>query len=113
MRYRVLGPLEVTGPDGRPLDVGGAKPRTLLTQLLADAGRVVGVERIVSTLWGDDPPPTSTGTLQAYVSHLRRVLEPDRGPREAPSGLERGQDVTLGFDARDCRALDPAAGGAD
>jgi DNA-binding SARP family transcriptional activator len=87
VRYRVLGPLEVTGPDGRPLDVGGAKPRALLTLLLADAGRVVGVDRIVSTLWGDDPPPTSTGTLQAYVSHLRRALEPDRGPREAPSVL--------------------------
>ena len=87
MRYRVLGPLEVTGPDGKPVDVGGAKPRALLTLLLADAGRVVGVDRIVSTLWGDDPPPTVTGTLQAYVSHLRRVLEPDRGPREAPTVL--------------------------
>ena len=92
MRYRVLGPLEVTGPDGRVLDVGGAKPRALLTLLLAEAGRVVSVDRIVATLWGDDPPPTVTGTLQAYVSHLRRVLEPDRGPREAPD-----------------RAADPAA----
>ena len=87
MRYRVLGPLEVTGPDGSALDVGGAKPRALLTLLLADAGRVVGIDRIVSTLWGDDPPPTVTGTLQAYVSHLRRVLEPERGPREAPTVL--------------------------
>jgi DNA-binding SARP family transcriptional activator len=87
VRFRVLGPLEVTGADGRPLDVGGAKPRALLTLLLADAGRVVGVDRIVSALWGDDPPPTVTGTLQAYVSHLRRVLEPDRGPREAPTVL--------------------------
>jgi DNA-binding SARP family transcriptional activator len=69
------------------MDVGGAKPRALLTLLLADAGRVVGVDRIVTTLWGDDPPPTVTGTLQAYVSHLRRTLEPDRGPREAPSVL--------------------------
>ncbi|MGY1635357.1 BTAD domain-containing putative transcriptional regulator [Geodermatophilus sp. SYSU D00742] len=87
MRYRVLGPLEVTGPDGRPLDVGGAKPRALLTLLLAEPGRAVAVDRIVATLWGDDPPPTVTGTLQAYVSHLRRVLEPDRGPREAPTVL--------------------------
>lgn len=87
MRYRVLGPLEVTGPDGKPVDVGGAKPRALLALLLADAGRVVAVDRIVSTLWGDDPPPTVTGTLQAYVSHLRRVLEPSRGPREAPTVL--------------------------
>lgn len=87
MRYRVLGPLEVTGPDDRPVDVGGAKPRALLTLLLAEAGRVVPIDRIVSTLWGDEPPPTVTGTLQAYVSHLRRVLEPERGPRQAPSVL--------------------------
>ncbi|WP_164704304.1 AfsR/SARP family transcriptional regulator [Blastococcus litoris] len=87
MRFRVLGPLEVTGPDGNPLDVGGAKPRALLTLLLAEPGRVVGIDRIVATLWGDDPPPTVTGTLQAYVSHLRRVLEPSRGPREAPTVL--------------------------
>jgi DNA-binding SARP family transcriptional activator len=87
VRFRVLGPLEVSGPDGRPLDVGGGKPRALLTLLLADAGRVVPVDRIVATLWGENPPPTVTGTLQAYVSHLRRVLEPDRGPREAPSVL--------------------------
>src|SRR3954451_15616753 len=87
VRFRVLGPLEVTAPDGSTVDVGGAKPGTLLTLLLADAGRVVGIDRIVATLWGDDPPPTVTGTLQAYVSHLRRVLEPDRGPREAPTVL--------------------------
>src|SRR4051794_33636084 len=87
MRYRVLGPLEVSGTDGRPIDVGGAKPRALLTLLLAEANRVVGVDRIVAALWGDDPPPTVTGTLQAYVSHLRRVLEPGRGPCEAPAVL--------------------------
>ncbi|MGY1915063.1 BTAD domain-containing putative transcriptional regulator [Blastococcus sp. SYSU DS0973] len=87
MRFRVLGPLEVTGPDGHPVDVGGAKPRALLTLLLAEPGRVVGIDRIVAALWGDAPPPTVTGTLQAYVSHLRRVLEPGRGPREAPTVL--------------------------
>ena len=29
------------------------------------------------------------------------------GPRETRAGLERGQVVSFGFDARDCRALDP------
>ena len=86
VRYRVLGPLEVIGPDG-PVDVGGAKPRALVALLFAEAGRVVSVDRIISTLWGDDPPPTATGTLHAYVFQLRRVLEPGRGPREAPSVL--------------------------
>ncbi|MGY1771805.1 BTAD domain-containing putative transcriptional regulator [Blastococcus sp. SYSU D00813] len=87
MHYRVLGPLEVTAPDGRPLDVGGAKPRALLTLLLSEPGRAVGLDRIIATLWGDEPPPTVTGTLQAYVSHLRRVLEPNRGPRKPPEVL--------------------------
>jgi DNA-binding SARP family transcriptional activator len=69
------------------VDVGGAKPRALVTLLLAEAGRVVSVDRIISCLWGEDPPPTATGTLHAYVSHLRKVLEPARGPRQAPSVL--------------------------
>ena len=106
VRFRVLGPLEVTGPDGSPLDVGGAKPRALLTLLLAEPGRVVGVDRIVATLWGDDPPPTVTGTLQAYVSHLRRVLEPGRGPREAPTVLlTRPPGYLLRADATDLDLL--------
>src|SRR3954466_3056283 len=106
MRYRVLGPLEVSGTDGRPVDVGGAKPRALLTLLLADANRVVGIDRIVATLWGDDPPPTVTGTLQAYVSHLRRVLEPERGPREAPAVLlTRAPGYLLRADGADLDSL--------
>src|SRR3954463_14172489 len=106
VRYRVLGPLEVSGTDGRPVDVGGGKPRALLTLLLGDANRVVGVDRIVATLWGDDPPPTVTGTLQAYVSHVRRVLEPGRGPREAPAVLlTRSPGYLLRTDAADLDSL--------
>ncbi|SEP28283.1 AfsR/SARP family transcriptional regulator [Trujillonella endophytica] len=104
MQFRVLGPLEVTAPDGRPLDVGGAKPRALLTLLLSEPGRVVGLDRIIATLWGDQPPPTVTGTLQAYVSHLRRVLEPDRGPRRPPDVLltrPPGYLIQVGVDQLD------------
>ncbi|WP_158548591.1 AfsR/SARP family transcriptional regulator [Blastococcus sp. TF02A-26] len=129
MLYRVLGPLEVTDDAGRPLDLGGAKPRTLLTLLLSEPGRAVGLDRIVTTLWGDEPPPTVTGTLQAYVSHLRRVLEPERGPREAPRVLltrPPGYAIAVPDDALDSlrfarfledgdaavTAGDPARGGA-
>ncbi|CCH85723.1 Transcriptional regulator, putative ATPase, winged helix family [Modestobacter italicus] len=87
MRFDVLGPLQVTGQDGRVVELVGAKPRALLTLLLSQPGRVVGIDRIVDTLWGDDPPPTVTGTLQSYVSQLRRALEPGRGPRQAPAVL--------------------------
>jgi DNA-binding SARP family transcriptional activator len=77
----VLGPFEIVR-DGRPLDLGGPKPRALLSRLVADLGRVVSVDRLVDDLWGEAPPPGALTSLQAYVSRLRRVLEPDAVPRE-------------------------------
>ncbi|GAA3248329.1 BTAD domain-containing putative transcriptional regulator [Pseudonocardia petroleophila] len=86
MQFRVLGPLEVVS-GGRPVDLGSPKLRALLTLLLADHGRVVPLDRINETLWAGEPPATATGTLQSYVSQLRRLLEPDRAPRAAPRVL--------------------------
>jgi DNA-binding SARP family transcriptional activator/tetratricopeptide (TPR) repeat protein/chloramphenicol 3-O-phosphotransferase len=104
MRFRVLGPLEVTGSDGEPVDLGSPKLRALLSLLLLDAGRVVSLDRIIDQLWGDEPPASATGTLQSYVSHLRRVLEPERGPRQpATVVLTRppGYSVQAGADDLD------------
>ncbi|GGC18355.1 BTAD domain-containing putative transcriptional regulator [Cellulomonas carbonis] len=74
MDFRALGPLEVRRPDGTRVELGSAKVRTLLAVLLADAGRPVPVDVIVDQLWGDTPPPSATGTVQTYVSQLRRAL---------------------------------------
>jgi DNA-binding SARP family transcriptional activator len=87
MRFRVLGPLEVQAADGGPVEVGSPKLRALLTLLLAEAGRVVTVDRIVDELWGDAPPPTAAGTLQTYVSHLRRLVGRDTVLTRAPGYL--------------------------
>ncbi|MDV3297119.1 MAG: AfsR/SARP family transcriptional regulator, partial [Brachybacterium paraconglomeratum] len=87
MRFHVLGPLDVRGRGDRPLEITSPKHRALLSLLLLEAGRVVSVDRIVDQLWGDRPPASATATLQTYVSQLRRLLEPDRGPREAPQLL--------------------------
>jgi DNA-binding SARP family transcriptional activator len=87
VQFRVLGPLEVATADGRSVDPGSPKLRSLLTLLLADHGRVVPLDRINETLWAGEPPATATGTLQSYVSQLRRLLEPDRAPRAAPTRL--------------------------
>lgn len=85
MRFHVLGPLDVRGVAGQPIEVTSAKHRALVSVLLLGAGRVVPVDRIVDQLWGDAPPATAVATLQTYVSQLRRLLEPERGRREAAS----------------------------
>ena len=81
VRFRVLGPLEVVDGD-RAVDLGAPKQRAVLAMLLIDANRVVRVDRLIDCLWGDDAPARAMGSLQAYISNLRRVLEPDRAPRQ-------------------------------
>ncbi|MFU8872850.1 BTAD domain-containing putative transcriptional regulator [Micromonospora sp. SL4-19] len=85
--FRVLGPLTVTGPDGAELHLGTRKQRAVLALLTLEAGRVVSLDGIIAGLWSDEAPSSATGTLQAYISQLRRVLEPHRSPRTAPTVL--------------------------
>ena len=42
---------------------------------------MVSVDRLLDDLWSGEPPPRAVGSLQAFVSNLRRTLEPDRPPR--------------------------------
>jgi WD40 repeat protein/DNA-binding SARP family transcriptional activator len=77
MRFGVLGPLEVIAEDG-PVPLGGQKQRVLLALLLTRPGRVVSVDALVQGLWADAPPRSAAKTLQSYVVHLRRALEPGR-----------------------------------
>lgn len=84
LRFRVLGPFQVED-DGRPLTLGSARRRALLALLTLNAGRVVGVERLVDALWGESPPRTAVHVLHVYVSDLRRSL-PDEVLVTAPPG---------------------------
>ena len=77
MEFRLLGPLEVVGDDGAPVDIPGTRLRLLLAVLLVHANEVVPVDRLADALWGDSPPAGVTNALQKLVSNLRRVL-PDR-----------------------------------
>jgi DNA-binding SARP family transcriptional activator len=86
VEFRVLGVLEAL-EDGLPISLGGPKQRSVLAMLLLDLNRSVSTDRLVDGLWGDDPPSRPAATLQVYVSHLRKALEPDRGPRAEPSVL--------------------------
>jgi DNA-binding SARP family transcriptional activator len=69
---RVLGPVEVWA-DGVAVPLPPLV-RSLLAVLVADAGRVVSVDRLVDALWAGHPPADARNRLQAAVSALRRAL---------------------------------------
>jgi DNA-binding SARP family transcriptional activator/tetratricopeptide (TPR) repeat protein len=73
MRFRLLGSVEAN-VDGRPVPLGGPKPKTVLVLLAVNAGRVVGVDRLVDVVWGEEPPHNARSSLYTYVSTLRRAL---------------------------------------
>ncbi|GAB2817489.1 BTAD domain-containing putative transcriptional regulator [Actinocorallia aurea] len=84
MAVRLFGALEVIDGAGRPVEVGAPKQRAVLAMLAVDPGRAVPVDRLIAELWAGEAPASATGTLQAYLSQLRRALEPDRPPRTPP-----------------------------
>ena len=52
IRFAVLGPLEITGPDG-PVSVTGPRERAVLSVLIAWTGEVVTTDRLTDALWGE------------------------------------------------------------
>ncbi|WP_043841592.1 AfsR/SARP family transcriptional regulator [Amycolatopsis taiwanensis] len=77
---RVLGSFAAEA-GGEPVPLGGPRQRGVLALLVAARGQVVPVDRLVEDLWRGEPPSRALASLQAYVSNLRRLLEPGRPPR--------------------------------
>ncbi|MHB9864470.1 AfsR/SARP family transcriptional regulator [Streptomyces sp. YIM S03343] len=76
MRFRILGPLEITSSRAvEPLRPKAAKIRVVLATLLVRPNEIVAVDHLIDELWGENPPRTATTTLQVYVSQLRKLLD--------------------------------------
>jgi serine/threonine protein kinase/DNA-binding SARP family transcriptional activator/WD40 repeat protein len=73
LEFGVLGPVEVRA-DGAMLAVGGPQQRRVLAALVAEAGRVVAVDRLVEVVWPDVPPDGARQTVMKYVSRLRQSI---------------------------------------
>ncbi|HEU5279785.1 MAG TPA: BTAD domain-containing putative transcriptional regulator [Gaiellaceae bacterium] len=76
----LFGPLQIEIDDLTfgPRDLGGARPKQVLEILLAARGRRVPTDRLADLLWGQDLPQNAAGSLQTFVSVLRRRLFSDR-----------------------------------
>jgi DNA-binding SARP family transcriptional activator len=109
-QVRVLGTL-TAHVAGVPAHLGGRRQRAVLARLLVARGSVVSTDRIIDDLWRGEPPARALTSLQAYVSNLRRALEPDR-PRRSPARLlvtaPPGYAVRLDDDAVDAWQLENA-----
>jgi DNA-binding SARP family transcriptional activator len=117
MQFRVLGPLEVAVKD-QPLILGGRRQRAVLAVLLLNANEFVPIDRLVEETWIGRPPPSAAGTVQTYISRLRRALVDSRASvitrgdgyelRVDPSELDVTCFQSLCADARDAlRSGDP------
>ncbi|HEU5151190.1 MAG TPA: BTAD domain-containing putative transcriptional regulator [Iamia sp.] len=73
LEVSVLGPLRARR-DGIEVALGGRRQKAVLARLALAAGATVPVDRLVDDLWDGDPPRTAVGTVQSYVSNLRRAL---------------------------------------
>ncbi|WP_051971134.1 BTAD domain-containing putative transcriptional regulator [Kitasatospora azatica] len=82
---RVLGSFAAEW-NGEPVPLGGRRQRAVLARLAVARGAVVSVDRLVEEIWQGAPPARAVTSLQAYVSNLRRLLEPGRAPR-TPAAL--------------------------
>jgi DNA-binding SARP family transcriptional activator len=111
LEFRVLGQMEVVR-DGRRLALGGHRQLAVLAVLVLDAGRMVPVDRLVDALWGEEPPSGARATIQAYVSKLRRALDPQRPPGAAASLIDTqgaGYVLRVDSDAVDARRFERLA----
>ncbi|MCP3798496.1 transcriptional regulator [Allokutzneria sp. A3M-2-11 16] len=81
MDFRVLGALEIIGPQGR-VELGAPKQRALAAALLCRAGQAFSTDALIEALWGENPPRSARKNIQVYVYQVRKAFAaagaPDR-----------------------------------
>ncbi|HUQ54421.1 BTAD domain-containing putative transcriptional regulator [Lentzea sp.] len=88
MIIRLLGPLELTGPNGA-VQLTSAGQRTLVARLAVHPGETVPRSALVDALWSDEVPATATKTLHSLLARLRGQIR-DAGLGELITTREPG-----------------------
>ncbi|TWP52784.1 AfsR/SARP family transcriptional regulator [Lentzea tibetensis] len=99
MIIRLLGPLELTGPNG-VVPLKGAGQRTLVARLAIRPGETVQRSALIDALWSDNAPVTATKTLHSLLAHLRREMR-DAGLEELITTRDPGYVLHAQADAVD------------
>ncbi|GAA2024781.1 BTAD domain-containing putative transcriptional regulator [Polymorphospora rubra] len=107
MRWRILGPVEVT-VDGKVLDFRRPQQRAVLARLLLDADRVVSPAQLTEALWADEPPRSSRTQVQVCVSQIRAALR-GAGLTDVLLTQAGGYRIVVGPDELDLAVFTSAA----
>ena len=86
MRFSILGPLEVSDDEGRRIAVTRRLHRSALALLLFTAGQPCSSTRLISGLWGDEPPLSPDVSLRSCVYGIRKILPDSQRLVTHPSG---------------------------
>jgi DNA-binding SARP family transcriptional activator len=76
LEFRLLGGIAVLA-DGRPLDLGGTRQRSVFALLVIQRNRAIATELLADRLWPGDQPLSAIKTIQVYVSRIRHALGPN------------------------------------
>ena len=97
----MLGSLDVTAADGRPVVVTRGHESALLALLLLQRNAPISVDRVIDELWAGTPPDNARKSVHVYVSKLRKLL----GSEEIETG-PAGYRLVAGPDALDLGVFD-------
>jgi DNA-binding SARP family transcriptional activator len=114
LRLSVLGELRGSR-GGAPVELGGRRQRAVLAALIIARGDAVLGDRLADCIWGEQPPANAPATLQSYVSHLRRRLEPHAAARTRDGIIVKvgpGYAIRLGLEAVDAWRFEGAVASA-
>lgn len=82
LRIEVLGAMRVWLA-GDELQLRQAQQRTILAMLVLGEHAPVSPERLIRTLWPDEPPASARNVLHTQVKRLRQAFEPNRTSRSS------------------------------
>ncbi|MFE2979026.1 BTAD domain-containing putative transcriptional regulator [Streptomyces sp. NPDC059258] len=75
VKFQMLGPIEITTPEGSRVAPKALKLRSLLAYLCTHHDEVVSSGQLIEAMWSGAPPQTASTALHVYVSKLRKHLQ--------------------------------------